>query len=467
MDSTSMIYFERTMTEFSLKDSSELWEGYQLTMNGGKVFVRNNNTLIQYARTNVFRMSSGAYLEWSGSNVLVHDIAPLRDNQEKRYLSGGVFNASGSCTINITGSNLTFTRNVNTRTGGGVFALTSSQLLISGKDVYFHGNAVGQLDGTLTPLNYASGGVINASSNSVARISGKNISFVVNSASGLRGGGGAVHINTSSTLVLDGTDISFRDNFVTTAFQSQGGGAIAVQGSGSALNITGNNISFINNVASGMALWYAFEPVDLLEDGLGRTAMKLLLSAGGVQLDTDNFVRGSSSIKFSSTSSILTIPLDFLPMEVTAANGMTISFWFRMQPDETLSNANILYFYGCGDGFCSSFHIRRSAFSNNIEFYTGTRNRQGTYTTTTGTVADGMFHHIVWSIAHTYIHTNTGIMPALWNITLDNVLVCRECFIEHNIPSMIDANIYLRYTRQEMGGGFVGNIDDFRWFSRC
>jgi predicted outer membrane repeat protein len=374
----------------------------RITINGGKVYIKCNSTIVR-GGTQIFSLvQNGGYLEWSGSHAL------LSGNSWTD--SGGVFLVETSGILNITGSNITFQRNAATGANGG-------------------------------------GGAISARSSASMYLSGSQVSFLGNYATGTNGGGGAISAMSSASVYLSGSDISFISNYVTSASGNGGGSILADR---ALLSITGTNVLFQDNSASVQLLWYSFDS-GLLESFANRSSLTMVNS--GTTVDNVNYIRGSGSLGFTASSQYVNMSLGINPYALMISNGITISLWYRMSTSSG-SNARI---WDIADGIYGSsptnfMMIARGAASNNIVFSISGGSQ---YVTVTGTAVNNAFHHIVWTI------TTTGV----WNIYLDNVRVVAGT-ITRLIPNAAWTRQTMGRSSFVADGSFIGNIDDFRMFAR-
>jgi predicted outer membrane repeat protein len=202
---------------------------------------------------------------------------------------------------------------------------------------------------------------------------------------------------------------------------------------------------------SSMVVWYPFENgVDNM--WLDAASAQESLPSTNLQRsnalpDTANVARGSSSIKFvdGNIGQATGIPLSVNPATIMAANGITISMWYKMLT--TAPNwANLFRFDGRVTGDTTSmFIIERANYANTLNFWCGDQN----FNTGASTVIDNAWHHITWAIS------NTG----MWTIYLDNSQILSS-------QKAISTNPANGWYWSHIGRNLLGNIDDFRIFSR-
>ena len=335
VDVTSILVFDSSMPFLELRGRGNL----NFAVVGGRVLIKCNNVFISGSTTNVFTMTSGGYVELSGSNMSF--LSTLVSG------SGAVFSLAGGSMLNISGSDVTFSGNSAAGSGGVVHA-SSSSIIIGGGNITFS-------------TNYATnGGVINLLSSSAAYVTGKNISFVQNTATG---NGGAIYLDSSLLSI-------------------------------------GDSVSFERNIAHSLVLWYPFaSAATYTSEGFNRSLYQLTAYGATSFNVSATFPLGSGSIVFDGTANTYaTIPFYFDPYVVmaTGSGGISISFWYRMSTSSS-SASRIFSFADGSSGTNPTNHVYvgRSAATNNIEFFiTGTT----AYVTTTGTAVNNAFRHVVWTI---------------------------------------------------------------------
>ena len=363
----------------------------RLTINGGKVYIQCNNTIVRGGTQISFLIQNRGYLEWSGSHGL------LSGNSWTG--SGGVFLVETSGILNVTGSNITFQGNTATGANGG-------------------------------------GGAISAMSSASVYLSGSQVSFRSNYATGTNGGGGAISAMSSASVYLSGSDISFISNYAIGA----GGGGGAVSLNTALIGITGVNVSFQENLASSLLVWYPFDGSleSMLHSGINRSSCKLVNN--GALFDAINKKMGTGSAAFDS-GKFVSIPFSLDPRPFAILNGITVSMWFSMSTSTTAWSQLFQFNGQAGSSANNYFGAYRESSTSSLTLWTNGQSYQ------LASAVNNAFHHLVWTIS------SAGV----WNIYLDNVLACNGCRTSQ-IPNCV--------WHFQIIGNFVGNVDDFMVFAR-
>ena len=199
--------------------------------------------------------------------------------------------------------------------------------------------------------------------------------------------------------------------------------------------------------ADGLIAHYKFD--DSTNIGLDSTGSHNLIATGTLQQDSTNYIFGKSSLL--SGDDYFETPSSLHPYNIWNGNGITVSGWFKL-----LSSSNDwACLFEFNNDANNRISVKKYGSSNNLWYGKGTGGVFSNAFTTTTTIFNDIWHHIVLSIdtsGNAIIYINNIAETSRSNFTLDSTYT-------DLIISNSDDGASARKLK--------GNLDDFRIYNRA